>query len=169
MGVRDVPIPPELAAVLNLHIIKLQTIAVDNPDWIDHGLMFPSYNGTPLEPSNIYRAKDETVAALGLPKSTLHMMRKVYLSYVTRNMIQAGTFSPKRLQALLGHSSPDTAVKIYTQVIQDDTAGTTFDPFASRAVGIAVGTDTPRPSDNENSEPEDSPSTTFIFGSDEET
>lgn len=169
MGVRDVPIPSELVAVLKLHIAKLQTSALDNPDWIDHGLMFPSYNGTPLEPSNIYRAKDETIAALELPKSTLHMMRKVYSSYVTRNMIQAGTFSPKRLQALLGHSSPDTAVKIYTQVIQNDTAGTTFDPFASRVVGIEVGTDTLRPSDNGNGEPEGSPSTTFILGSDEET
>ena len=67
---------------------------------------------------------------LRLPKSTLHQLRKVYASYVARNMIKAETFSLKRLQALLGHSSPDSAIKIYTQIIEQDTAGTTFDPFA---------------------------------------
>lgn len=103
--------------------------------------MFPSYNGTPLEPSNIYRSRDEIVAALGLPHSTLHQMREVYGSYVSRNMIREGTFSPKKLQALLGHSSPDTAIKIYTQIIEDDTAGMTFDPLdvpAGMGAGMTV-------------------------------
>ena len=140
MGERDVPVNAALASALERHMTKLDDASLHNPDWREHGLMFPSYNGTPLEPSNIYRARDEIIAALGLPKSTLHQMRKVYASYVARNMIREGTFSPKRLQALLGHSSPDTAVKIYTQLIEEDTAGTTFDPF-----GAGTGAGIPAP------------------------
>jgi integrase len=138
MGARDVPIDAALAQVLNNHMVKLAEVARVNPDWKEHGLMFPSYNGTPLEPSNIYRSRDEIIEALGLPHSTLHQMRKVYASYVSRNMIRKGTFSPKKLQALLGHSSPDTAIKIYTQIIEDDTEGMTFDPLATVA-GMSAG------------------------------
>ena len=157
MGVRDVPIDASLAAVLNAHILKLEEIARANPDWQDHGLMFPSYNGTPLEPSNIYRSRDEIIEKLGLPHSTLHQMRKVYGSYVTRNMIRSGTFSPKKLQGLLGHSSPDTAIKIYTQIIEEDTEGMTFDPLEAPA-GMSAGMTPEIKPKEEDGEDEDSPS-----------
>lgn len=138
MGTRDMPINETLVGVLNAHIAKLERVALINPEWSGQGLMFPSYNGTPLSPPNIYRSRDEIIEKLGLPHSTLHQMRKVYGTYVTRNMIREGTFSPKKLQALLGHSSADTAIKIYTQLIEDDTAGMTFDPLESTA-GMSAG------------------------------
>jgi len=44
--------------------------------------MFPSSVGTPLMARTVYRARDTLIKDLGLPKNTLHQMRKVYTSYL---------------------------------------------------------------------------------------
>lgn len=49
-GRRRVPIGAELASVLRDHIAKVDLVAKVNPNWSVTDLLFPSYNGQPLEP-----------------------------------------------------------------------------------------------------------------------
>lgn len=60
-GVREVPIGPELVAVLQAHMAKVDENAKPNPNWRATNLLFPSYKGRPLGPRNVYRARDELV------------------------------------------------------------------------------------------------------------
>lgn len=83
-------------------------------------LIFPSSVGTPLESRTIYRGLDTLAKDLKLPRSTLHQLRKVYTSHLTRELIVAGTYSPKLLARLLGHASADVALSVYSLVSDDD-------------------------------------------------
>ena len=86
-----------------------------------------AFNGTILGPRNIYRTRDQFVAALGLPHATLHEMRKASASFLTKEFIKQGKYSPKILQRFLGHTRPDEALKIYTLVFEGDYAEAVFD------------------------------------------
>ena len=104
-GTRRVPIGPELVAVLEAHMAKLDKVARLNPNWEATDLLFPSYNGRPLDPRNLYRARDELVDQINeelereksatpkLPRSTLHAMRGVYGTYVTKELVQQKKYS----------------------------------------------------------------------------
>lgn len=128
MGVRKVPVSPALEVALKSHMHKLDVIAAFNARWKGSGLMFPNYDGGVSSPRNIYRTRDQLIDALGLPHSTLHQMRKVFTSYITRDLIQQGRYSPKLVQKLLGHARPDVAMSVYTLVIDEDYMGATFSP-----------------------------------------
>lgn len=128
MGVRRVPVSPGLESALRAHLHKLEVIAGSSPKWEEHGLMFPNYDGGVSSPRNIYRTRDQLIEALALPHSTLHQMRKVFTSYITRDLIQQGRYSPKLVQKLLGHARPDVAMSVYTLVIDEDYMGATFSP-----------------------------------------
>lgn len=127
-GVHWLSITEGLEAALRAHILKLDAVRDQNPNWVEHGLMFPSYNGTVAGPRNIYWTRDQLVAALGLPHATLHEMRKTACSYLTRDLIRQGLYSPKPIQRFLGHSRPDVALNVYTLVVEDDYLMTAFDP-----------------------------------------
>lgn len=127
-GVREVPIGLTLARVLRSHMHKIDRVAKKNKDWIPNNLMFPSYKGSPIATRNLYRARDQIVKKLGLPHVTLHELRALYATYVTRDLIRRGKYSPKIVQALLGHTHANVALEFYTKVIDADYAGATFDP-----------------------------------------
>lgn len=55
-----------------------------------------------------------------VPEIRLHGMRKVFSTYLTRNMVNQGLFPPKILQQYLGHAKPDVAMDIYNKVIEED-------------------------------------------------
>lgn len=119
-GVRHVPISDSHAELLKQHIGRCAGIALSNAKWVDHGLLFPSYNGTPIHPRNLYRTRDEICQAEGLPRAKLHELRKIYATMITKELIKQGTFSPKILMTLLGHSSHRVAMEIYSQVVEED-------------------------------------------------
>lgn len=119
-GIREVPIGPALLALLEAHCERLEKIKRSNPDFRDQGLILCGYNGNPIEPRNIYRARDELIEQLALPPSTLHQMRKVFTTYVTKDLIRRGLYSPKIVQRLLGHERPDVALETYSLVMEDD-------------------------------------------------
>lgn len=93
--------------------------------------MLPSSVGTPLMARTVYRTRDTLVKDLGLPKSTLHQMRKVYTSYLTRDLIKRGKYSPKLIAKLLGHSHHAVALDVYTLVIDEDYMDTVFEPVTA--------------------------------------
>ena len=127
-GVHWLTITEGLEAALRAHILKLDAVRDENPNWVEHGLMFPSYNGTVAGPRNIYWTRDQLVAALGLPHATLHEMGKTACSYLTRDLIRQELYSPKLIQRFLGHSRPDVALNVYTLVVENDYLMTAFDP-----------------------------------------
>ena len=127
-GVRWLPITEGLEAALKAHVLKLDDIRIKNKRWQENNLMFPSYHGTILGPRNIYRTRDQLVETLGLPHATLHEMRKAACSYLTRELIRQGRYSPKLVQRFLGHSRPDVALSTYTLVVEDDYSLAVFDP-----------------------------------------
>jgi integrase len=138
-GTREMPVDLPLARALRRHIHKLNRVAKRNPDWKSNQLMFPSFNGLPLEPRNLYRARDQLIDELDLPLVTLHDLRGLYGTYVTRELVRAGKYSPKLVMRLLGHSHPDVALKYYTQVIEDDYRGATFEPPLPGTAGNSAG------------------------------
>lgn len=141
-SIRDVPIGPELVGVLRAHMKKVDEVRASNPDFDKTSdLMFPSYNGKPLEPRNIYRAWKQLREELNLPEAVPHDLRGIYSTYVIKELVKQGTWSPKILQALLGHSTPDVGLKHYARVISEDFAGAVFDPKAAvvEAVGVIPG------------------------------
>lgn len=133
-GERTVPIGPELATALEEHQAKLKRVATLNPNWVKNDLMFPSYNGRPLDPGSLYRARDQLLKELDLPHVTLHELRSVYATYLTRELVQRGTYSPKLVMQLLGHSHPNVALRHYNRVIEEDLAMATFDPSSSTSL-----------------------------------
>lgn len=135
-GRRRVPIGPDLAELLQGHVARLDRIAKQNPAWQASDLLLPSYNGTPIEPRNLYRALHQLVDELGLPRVTLHELRSLYATYVTKTLVQQGRYSPKLVMQLLGHSHPHVALQHYTRVVEEDLLLATFEPTA----GISAGT-----------------------------
>ena len=55
-------------------------------------------------------------------------MRKVYTSYLTRDLVRQGRYSPKLVAKLLGHSHHSVALDVYTLVIDEDYMDTFFEP-----------------------------------------
>ena len=132
-SIRKVPIGSLLVDVLMAHRERLEQIKARNPDWQEHDLVFPSYNGTPLQPARIYAYFYRITDALELPRTVPHSLRKVYTSYVTRELIRQGRYSPKLVMELLGHSDTKVALDIYTLVIQEDKEAAVVDlDFSSK-------------------------------------
>lgn len=119
-GIRKVPIDELAAAAFYEHIERVADIQRRNAAFEDHGLLFPSYNGRHLDPHNLYRSRDEIISKLSLPYSTLHQMRKVYTTYITKRLLQQGNYSPKIVMKLLGHNRPHVAQEVYTLLIDED-------------------------------------------------
>jgi integrase len=126
-GTRRVPITAAHAELLRAHSERMDGWA-KRRKYSPSPLMFPTANGTPLTPRTLYRALDTLCDDLGLPHTTLHSLRKAYTSYTTRELVKAGTYSPKLMAQLLGHASTDVALEVYTLVVEDDLMSATFDP-----------------------------------------
>jgi integrase len=126
---RDVPISKGLFNLLQAHKDKLEWIKKNTPDWQEHDLVFPSYAGSPVNPNNLRRSFDNLIRRAALPPIKFHTLRKVFATYVTKELMGQSKFPPKILQQLLGHSRPDMAMNIYTKAIDEDIRTATFDPL----------------------------------------
>lgn len=127
-GVRRVPIPAALAETLKRHMARMDEIA-EGQGRAASRLMFPSTSGTPLTTRTLYRSLEQIAKGAEVPPCTLHELRKCYTSYLTRELIKQGTYSPKLVARLLGHSSPEVSLSVYTLVNEQDYGSSFFDPF----------------------------------------
>lgn len=118
-GTRQIPITDDLANVLMRHLKRMDNVA-DRQGLDPSTLMFPSWNGTPISPRNLYRARDSLIETLGFTHSTLHEMRKASNTHFTLELMRQGTYSPKTVQKRLGHANSAVAMEIYTLVSEDD-------------------------------------------------
>ncbi|HZJ08602.1 MAG TPA: hypothetical protein VFD39_02800 [Trueperaceae bacterium] len=103
-------------------------------------LLFPSYNGRPLELRNFYHAKAQTIEKLELPPVKLHVLRAIYTTYITRELVRQGRYGPNLVMRLLGQSHPSVALLYYNRVVGEDLAAATFDPVLKSSSGISSGT-----------------------------
>jgi len=73
---RTVPLPSVCVEALREHKRRQFRERSDAwPDWEDHGLVFPSRRGTPMEPDNLRRSWSVIRAAAGLPGVRFHDLR----------------------------------------------------------------------------------------------
>jgi integrase len=81
-------------------------------DWEDHGLVFPSERGTPLDPRNLLRQFKDLLVAAELPDMRFHDLRH---SCATTLIAQG--VHPRVVQEILGHSQISTTMNVYGHVL----------------------------------------------------
>ncbi|MDF2978538.1 MAG: site-specific integrase [Actinomycetospora sp.] len=82
--------------------------------WEDHGLVFPSTLGTPLEPRNLNRHFAELRENVGMPDVRLHDLRHTVVSL----LLDLRT-PPHVVQAIARHAHIDVTMAIYAHTNLD--------------------------------------------------
>jgi integrase len=98
---RALSLPSVLLSALKAHGMRqLEERLAAGPKWRDHGLVFPSTVGTPLEPRNVTRHYKEMLRRAGLPESTrFHDLR-----HTAASLLVAQGVHPRVVMEILGHS-----------------------------------------------------------------
>lgn len=110
---RTLPLSPTLVRVLRDHWGRQQAERVARGEaWNEHGLVFPSEVGTPLNGRNLLRQFKGMLQRAGLPQSTrFHDLR-----HTAATLLLEQGMHPKTVQMLLGHSQVSMTMDIYTHV-----------------------------------------------------
>ena len=99
------------AKVLKEHRDRQDAAASSTFGWEEHGLVFPSRFGKPLEPSAVTGALARALNAAGFPRIRVHDLRHTTASI----LLEAGTH-PKIVQDLLGHSTVVLTLDTYSHL-----------------------------------------------------
>lgn len=107
-------LPAVLIAALQAHHQR-QDRERQQATWREHGLVFPSKVGTPLEPRSLNRHFASVIRRIGLPATTrLHDLRH---SAATLMLLQGVPL--KVISRILGHSQLSITADIYTHVLPE--------------------------------------------------
>ena len=109
---RTVPLPPVCVDALREH--RKRQFAERSeawPDWEDHGLVFPSRRGTPMEPDNLRRSWSEIRDGAGLGATRFHDLRHTCVTL----LLDLGT-PPHVVREIVGHSAIEITMTIYAHV-----------------------------------------------------
>ncbi len=79
--------------------------------WIETGLVFTTWHGTPIEPRNFSRSFDRSIVQAGVPRITVHGTRKTCGS-----LLAALDVHPRVAMQILRHSKIAVTMEIYTEV-----------------------------------------------------
>jgi len=82
--------------------------------WREHGLVFPSTVGTPLNHRNVVRAFKNLLRRAGLPQIT----RLYDLRHTCATLLLGSNVHPKYVQELLGHASIALTLDTYSHVLK---------------------------------------------------
>jgi site-specific recombinase XerD len=83
--------------------------------WQEHGLVFTSQIGTPLNRHNLFkRSFKPLLRRAGLPDIPFHALRH---SFAT--LMLSGGEHPKVVQEMMGHSKINTTLDFYSHVLPD--------------------------------------------------
>jgi len=88
--------------------------------WEDHGLVFPSQAGTPLEHHNVVRSFKRLLRRAGLPGT----FRLYDLRHTAATLLLSRSVHPKYVAEMLGHSSVAITLDRYSHVIEGMDGGT---------------------------------------------
>lgn len=112
---RTVPLPPVCVEALREHKQRQADRAEAWPDWEDHGLVFPSRRGTPMEPDNLRRSWSEIRRAAGLGTTRFHDLRHTCVTL----LLDLGA-PPHVVREIVGHSAIEVTMTIYAHVSLDE-------------------------------------------------
>jgi integrase len=99
-GHRTLPIPAPLLARLKAHrAAQAEERAVAEGEWKEHGLIFPTSNGTPVDPSNAWRMVQRLLERAGAPAVRVHDLRRTCASLLAQRGVQEQVIG-----AILGHA-----------------------------------------------------------------
>lgn len=110
---RPVALSPATVTVLRQHRrAQLKTRIRLGPSYDDHGLVFASPQGFPLDPSNLRRAWRGVIRASGLPPLRFHDLRHAHASLLLQHGVH-----PKVVSERLGHATVTTTLDTYSHTI----------------------------------------------------
>jgi integrase len=113
---RTVPLPPPCVDALREHKRRQFHERADAwPDWEDHGLVFPSRRGTPMEPDNLRRSWSVVRAEAGLSSVRFHDLRHTCVTL----LLDLGA-PPHVVREIVGHSAIEVTMTIYAHVSLDE-------------------------------------------------
>jgi integrase len=81
-------------------------------DWLDHGLVFPSASGRPMQPTRVRAWLEPLLAAAGLPPCRFHDLRHAWGS-----LMKATGVSDEDLAQAMGHASAQVTRSIYLHAL----------------------------------------------------
>ena len=102
-----------IAAALREHFARQQRERASS-GWTDHGLVFTTPIGTPLDGTAVTKSFQRILASAGLPQRRFHDLRH---SCATLLLVQG--VSPRVVMDLLGHSQIGLTMNTYSHVIPD--------------------------------------------------
>jgi integrase len=112
---RTLPLPSVLVVALKAHRTRqLEERLAAGPKWRDHGLVFPSTVGTPMEPRNLTRQFKAVLQRAGLPDIRFHDLR-----HTAASLLVAQGVHPRVVMEILGHSQISLTMNTYTHVLPE--------------------------------------------------
>jgi len=110
---RTISLPRVVLATLRTHRVRQMEERLEAGDtWRDHGLVFPSRVGTPLEPRNVNRSFHRALKRAGLPPRRFHDTR-----HTCASLLLAQGVHPRVVMEILGHSRISVTMDIYSHVM----------------------------------------------------
>jgi integrase len=115
-SVRTLALPSVLLNALRLHRERQQAERANRGSaWREHGLVFPSNIGTPMEPRNLVRHFKTVLKRAGLPPTIrFHDLRHSCATFLVAQGVH-----PRVIQEILGHSDIQTTMGIYAHVLPE--------------------------------------------------
>jgi integrase len=97
---RTVPLPLDLLEMLREHRKRQRAQAAADPDWVEHGLIFPAEHGAPMSIWHVRHAWDVLRTKAKHPGLRIHDLRHTALT-----ILALENTPPSVLKALAGHES----------------------------------------------------------------
>lgn len=113
-GVRVLPMPNKVERALAMHAERQAEERQLREDWEDHGLVFPSKRGTPLEPRSLVRHFKAALEQADLPEIRFHDLR-----HSCATMLIAQGVHPRIVMEILGHSQIGLTMNTYGHVLPE--------------------------------------------------
>ncbi len=114
-SIRTVPLPPVVVKALAQHCERqAQERATAGMEWKEHGLVFTSRIGTPLEPDNLRRSWNPLRKRLGL-EIRFHDLRHSAVSLLLDLAVP-----PHVVRQIVGHSDIGVTMKVYAHTSLDE-------------------------------------------------
>lgn len=111
---RTIEIPNVLIEALQKHRAYQETQrAFAGDTWQEHGLVFTSATGTPLDTSNVLHAFQRLCKDAGLPKLRYHDLRHTHASLLIAKGVHV-----KKISERLGHSNITTTMDTYGHLME---------------------------------------------------
>jgi integrase len=114
-SIRGIEIPSLAAEALVRHrVAQAQARLLAGSKWRDHGLVFCTGVGTPLDHRNVTKSFQQALVNCGLPKKRFHDARHTAASFAL-----AGGRQAREVMELLGHSQISLTMNTYAHLMRE--------------------------------------------------